>query len=1773
VLAGAALQAPGTANASARPGPGTARASASRPPGRPDFLLPADRQRIDATSWTLSGQVGGPDRGGVTARFSVQDVTADGRWLARDAEGTGVGVQDRSSFRLTGLVSGDTYRWTMSEQAGGKTQAAAAWNTFTVDTTVAPAPVITSSGYRANGWTLASPARGVFRWADRSRDVSGWEYREDGTSWSAPVRAASLRWDPAGPGPHTLQVRAVNSAGLPGAAATYRFATYQRGAVQPDVARAVRRSGARSSAASDQTCAAGALDSPVDGTRSGGTVLLAASTSIASGDCAYVEYWYEVYGSPSILPIPTSNLVNVANGDQVSWPQEFSFSTGSYWEWSTLRWNLEATLLGAGDGLGSTPVFVQACWYPNSSGANTSNGSCGAFQEVDYNPAAFGGPGADTTVGPGTLNLTSGDFDVSSADATGASPYGSIGVGRDFTTLWPAQNSWNPNPAYTGNSGNGPSGFGPGWIADFAQSQDSPAADSVSGSVVTGSAPSSSVWLQPPDATEEYYYASSDTYPITYTGYGEAAEDGSTLVLSGASGPLTLTESDGTQIRWTLSDQSPGEFTGELSEVIQPDGEATQYFENSQGEVTTIAAPAAPGITCGSAAPATPGCRSLTISYAGTTTATGTSSGQWGSYAGNISSISYNAANPSDPASMESIAIAAYEYDSTGYLREFYDPQITSCSAAPCLATTYSYTTNSYTIDGQPTPLTQLASITPPGLNAWNLGYDADARLATVSRADPNGGTDTTTVIYNVPVTGGTGLPTTNPQSQDNSYEPGQYVSYTLEGEYASGTGTPSTATAIFPPTHSSVTDTYNSSGSPTGVTSADWPYSAVYYTDDNGYLVDTASYGDGAWQVGYTNYDTDLSGRVMNTVSPEAVDECSDPSAYPYMDPYVSGQIQDAGVACADLATDLGTSSSYTGPELTQTDGPAHQVWPGAYSLSGPGGTPVDGQLQTTYTYDQGEPSSGGPYYLATTVTTAFDAFTGATYDPMTIQYGYAAIDSGDTTGWTLRVPTTTTTDMGTTPNITKTVRYNPQGQAIESRMPSDPSGGTAGTTLTSYYTATGSGSCVNVAEAGLACQTYPAAQPTTGPALPTTTTTYNVYGQPVTVTGSNGTTTRATTTGYDAAGRELSTSIAVTPAANGGTPVPQTTQGYSQTTGLPTTITSAGGATITTGYDGDGRVVSYQDGSQPQATTTYNADGQVATINDGLGTVTYTYGGATDHRLLPSKMVDSMAGTFTASYDADGRLATETYPDGLVATRAYDDAGELVNLAYAMSGTTWLSWVEQYSTHGQLAVEDLTTANDATVEDTLNSYDLDQRLTGSTEYNYQFPAECTEVSSYSYDADSNRISQTTPQPNSGNCPTTQVTITHTYDQADRATDADSDFANDKYTYDDLGRTLTVPGSDVVDTGQNDSEVTITYYANDMVQSLEQPYSIQTYGLDPAGRILTTSTPDGNGGTSVTTNDYINGSDSPAWTSTTDQGSTSTARYVYGLDGLVDVEMAGSTAYLAINDPQGSIVAQVPYTATSLTSPAGGYLQYDGYTSFGLNDVDCYNGTCTGPQTSSLGYLGGHARTSTGLGGIILMGQRLYNPTTGRFLQPDPVPGGSANAYDYTNQDPLDSTDLTGTADSPGNCEQHPVLPANGVFTFAMDACTALNTCLHVDPMTCSGLDQMPYALQEDMMDDLAFPTNGSMYNWLLEYNGVRFTAGFTSYLARTLFPCFGFGTAGCPGAISNGCLVDIGATAAAVIVGTYGLLVLVDALTVTAVAMYLFGIAVPSSIAAFAC
>ncbi|MFF6873894.1 RHS repeat-associated core domain-containing protein [Streptomyces sp. NPDC012474] len=71
--------------------------------------------------------------------------------------------------------------------------------------------------------------------------------------------------------------------------------------------------------------------------------------------------------------------------------------------------------------------------------------------------------------------------------------------------------------------------------------------------------------------------------------------------------------------------------------------------------------------------------------------------------------------------------------------------------------------------------------------------------------------------------------------------------------------------------------------------------------------------------------------------------------------------------------------------------------------------------------------------------------------------------------------------------------------------------------------------------------------------------------------------------------------------------------------------------------------------------------------------------------------------------------------------------------------------------------------------------------------------------------------------------------------------------------------------------------------------------------------------------------------------------------------------------------------------------------------------------GNHRGGSSGRYGWLGSYQRSAETPTNTILMGVRLYNPSTGRFLSTDPVYGGNRNAYEYSHADPVNRHDLDG--------------------------------------------------------------------------------------------------------------------------------------------------------------
>ncbi|MGH3327493.1 MAG: hypothetical protein ACRDPT_06825 [Streptomycetales bacterium] len=751
-------------------------------------------------------------------------------------------------------------------------------------------------------------------------------------------------------------------------------------------------------------------------------------------------------------------------------------------------------------------------------------------------------------------------------------------------------------------------------------------------------------------------------------------------------------------------------------------------------------------------------------------------------------------------------------------------------------------------------------------------------------------------------------------------------------------------------------------------------------YLDVNGRAVNTAAFGAGDWQVSATEYNEE--GNPTRELTPGNRAQALNPT--PHTDPHAASQ-----ASSADRADLLSTVLTYNGASdlLTET-GPAHPAQLAAGELASV-------RTRTTYTYDQGAPS-GGPYHLVTTATTepvAVDGTPTTAGDTRTTRTGYNPVVPGDASGWDLGAPTTETVVMSGQPDNTRTTRYDTAGRVIETRMPAS-GGNDAGTTTTTYYTAapnTTHPTCGNKPHwAGAVCRTAPAAQPS-GQPLPVAITTYDKWGNPATVSETAGTTTRTTATTYDAAGRPDTTSVTVDPPADGGTPVPDLSYGYATSTGLPTTVT-AGGATITSGYDNLGRVTNYTDADANTTTTTYTIDGQPATINDGKGTYTLSYDGTDaagreEHRGLLTRLDTGMGATtpdvFTGAHDADATLTRQDYPNGLVATTTLDNSGQPTRLTYAKDSVDWMTFTHTYTPTGQVAQAASPGSSQAFGYDNLGRLEKVEDTAAGT---------CT-TRVYGFDVNSNRTSLAThPADTAGDCTTasTPATEAHAYDGADRVTDPG-------YVYDPLGRTTTVPASAV----SGGADLTVGYHANDMVATLTQNGRTQTFTLDPANRIRTLTDTAG----PTITNHYGGETDSPAWIG---QG-TGWTRNVIGIDGgLAALQHGDGTTELQLANLHGDIIATADDTPTATAITA--YFEHTEYGQARPGDP----GDPLRSGTRRYEWLGKYQRSNDDLGGLALMGARLCNPITGRFLSVDPILGGNDNSYVYP-LNPISQYDLTG--------------------------------------------------------------------------------------------------------------------------------------------------------------
>jgi RHS repeat-associated protein len=549
------------------------------------------------------------------------------------------------------------------------------------------------------------------------------------------------------------------------------------------------------------------------------------------------------------------------------------------------------------------------------------------------------------------------------------------------------------------------------------------------------------------------------------------------------------------------------------------------------------------------------------------------------------------------------------------------------------------------------------------------------------------------------------------------------------------------------------------------------------------------------------------------------------------------------------------------------------------------------------------------------------------------------------------------------------------------------------AHTSQTIYYATAANAKYPNCGEhpewAELVCQTQPAAQPETSgmPSLPVTTIKYNMWEEPETVTSTAGSATETATIKYDSAGRETSSALS----SSIGTALPTVTTKYDEHLGLASeesTVVEGKTQSLKSVYNTLGQATSYTEANGTTSTFEYEKEGdaRLTSVNDGKGTQSYTYSTSTGE-ITSLKDTAAAAFTLTATYDADGNLLTEGYPNGMKASYAYNQAGTPVSVEYEKTThcTEKCIWFKDSivpSSHGQWATQTSTQATNK------YTYDNSGRL---TQVQDEAVGKGCTTRIYGYDEDTNRTSLTTRAPGgAGECTTTGGSVEyHTYDSADRLLDAGS-------SYDGFGNILKLPSAD-----SGGSPLESSFYSDNQLASQTQAGETVGYSLDPAGRVRETVSSGKVAATIV--NHYAGSGSIPSWTS---ELSGNTSRNIFGLDGnIVATQNNVESPVLQIVNLHGDVVgtASMSETATGLASTVGETSEY------GVPVTEApakYSWLGAGGLTTQLPSLPS---------GVVTMGVRSYVPQIGRFLQTDPIPGGSANAYAYTYGDPVDQDDLSG--------------------------------------------------------------------------------------------------------------------------------------------------------------
>jgi RHS repeat-associated protein len=464
----------------------------------------------------------------------------------------------------------------------------------------------------------------------------------------------------------------------------------------------------------------------------------------------------------------------------------------------------------------------------------------------------------------------------------------------------------------------------------------------------------------------------------------------------------------------------------------------------------------------------------------------------------------------------------------------------------------------------------------------------------------------------------------------------------------------------------------------------------------------------------------------------------------------------------------------------------------------------------------------------------------------------------------------------------------------------------------------------------------------------------------------------------------------------------------------GRPTSVTQADGTTTTSSYavGGDPLTGSVTD-AQGTISTTVDLDGDTVSATDVWSkTTTTTYD--QEQRVTQTIGPD---GTIGYTYDAAGRVTNESLDGKIVATPAYDTHGELASVGYPAPDATHggnssvavfgrdaagaTSTVSAFGPAWALITSDAVVRSQAgqILTDTVDgassptssyTYDDVGRLTkavvpGET-LTYGFgPTSGCSGGLTNPGANSDRTSYKVEPAGGGS-----TTYYYCYGTGDQLTST-TDPAIGSLAYDAHGNDTTIAGE------------THYYDAQNRHTETKKGTTDVVYRRDASGRIVER---DLNG---VVQAKYSFGGPTDSASAVLDASNTVVERDIPLPGGVLLTKRAAADVWSYPN-LHGDLVASansagVKQGTTAISDPYGNPISGSGPdNSIGNYDYG-YEGTAQRGTEEQAGLLPD-----------IEMGARQYIPELGRFLSVDPVLGGSANQYDYVNQDPINGSDTAGT-------------------------------------------------------------------------------------------------------------------------------------------------------------